>query len=120
MGFSLWLFRSIMNPSRPNSSLPGESLQFQVQFENQAHVAFLSRTAWRAACHAMTRPLEPASCLATDWKRHQQLIEEAVLRRLAAGARTPVVLRADDFVASPAASFWGMKKEGLDAHQNPG
>jgi hypothetical protein len=77
---------------------PGESLRFFVNVGDESVAAYITQTSWRAARHEQAQPeadtFEPA--LLDTYRAHQDQIDRAVLRRLAAGARAPVVLRAAD------------------------
>lgn len=67
-------------------------LCFMVQWGHELVTAFISQTAWQARFG----PASSAATLLDLYLLHQTMIDAVVTRKLDAGARMPVVLRAGD------------------------
>jgi hypothetical protein len=94
-----------MNPQLSHHR-EGAHLRFVVAVDGVPVTVYLSESSWRAGLDtalraapldtsAQTSPEGEGSLLAAYWA-HRSFIERAVQRRLAAGSRSPVVLRAAD------------------------
>jgi hypothetical protein len=77
----------------------GDPLRFEVavggDHTGEPITAFITQTSWRARYGAPSGDSNDADLLQT-YLANRQLIDGAVLRRVAAGGRSPVVLRAAD------------------------
>jgi hypothetical protein len=70
-----------------------KSLRFLVPIGKELVTAYLSETAWRAKHHSDGRD----ASLEEVYFENQAEIDRAVFKKLSAGGRAPVVLRASDF-----------------------
>jgi hypothetical protein len=96
-----------MNPQMSQHP-EGAQLRFVVAVDGVPVTVYLSETSWRARLDSAPRPSWPQQaagatassggecCLLAAYWAHRSFIEQAVQRRLAAGGRSPVVLRAAD------------------------